>query len=149
MAPQFPLFIGVCLLHFFRGALLGMDDVSHVASFLNSSAQLVDVGLLLQASLALFEAVPSSVTLPLYPRHSAGDALLTKPGSAVVTALDPAWSNDLLGCNGDADHDADEHADAARKHLCSEQCSSGSSVIGGGDKLRLCQHRLSSQLMIY
>jgi len=77
--PQFPLFVGVCLMHFFRQALLGMDEVAHVSSFLASCTQLVDVAVLAQASLALFQAVPASVTLPVYARHSAGEALLTRP----------------------------------------------------------------------
>merc|ERR1711957_801332 len=67
------------------------DDVMHGFSFLASCVQLLDMSVLLQASLALFQAVPASVTLPLYPRHSAGDALLCRPGSTNIVPIDPAW----------------------------------------------------------
>ncbi|CAE8657981.1 unnamed protein product [Polarella glacialis] len=89
--PQFPVFVGVCLIHFFREALLSMDEASHVHSFLASCAQLVDCQILVRASVALFQAVPASVTLPVYPRHSAGEALLWETGSTAVAAMDPEW----------------------------------------------------------
>eukprot|EP00747_Dinoflagellata_sp_TGD_P081998 gnl/TRDRNA2_/TRDRNA2_161523_c3_seq1.p1 gnl/TRDRNA2_/TRDRNA2_161523_c3~~gnl/TRDRNA2_/TRDRNA2_161523_c3_seq1.p1 ORF type:complete len:264 (+),score=42.14 gnl/TRDRNA2_/TRDRNA2_161523_c3_seq1:3-794(+) len=65
-----------------------MDDVLHAANFFSSCVQLVDMAVLLQASVALFQAVPGSVTLPLYPRHSAGEAMLR---AAVMQPLDVAW----------------------------------------------------------
>lgn len=89
--PQFPLFVGVCLIHFFRQALLGTDDVSAASNTLGT-VQLVDIAVLVQASVALFQAVPGSVTLPLYPRHSAGDAFIAGPGEGMVS-MDPTWEN--------------------------------------------------------
>eukprot|EP00971_Amphidinium_carterae_P224884 4461330-Amphidinium_carterae.1 len=82
--PQFPLFIGACLVHCFRETILGTNDDTQMSYFLASVAPLVDIGLLLQASLALFQAVPASVTLPLYPRYSAGDAIVSGPGSCAT-----------------------------------------------------------------
>merc|ERR1719313_2798019 len=61
---------------------------------LSSCVQLLDISVLLQASLALFQAVPASVTLPLYPRHSAGDALLSGLGATVSQPLDGHWAAD-------------------------------------------------------
>merc|ERR1711957_42793 len=89
------------------------DDVMHGFSFLASCVQLLDMSVLLQASLALFQAVPASVTLPLYPRHSAGDALLSGLGSAGVAAIDPAWSEEGTPQEPDSSldgRDADESA---------------------------------------
>eukprot|EP00927_Polykrikos_kofoidii_P029666 TRINITY_DN25623_c0_g2_i1.p1 TRINITY_DN25623_c0_g2~~TRINITY_DN25623_c0_g2_i1.p1 ORF type:complete len:1173 (+),score=200.15 TRINITY_DN25623_c0_g2_i1:169-3687(+) len=94
--PQFPLFVGVCLMHFFRKAFLGFEDVATASMFLNSCAPLVDVSVLAQSSLALFHGVPASVTLPLYPRHSAGDALLSGGGATNMVAIDPNWKEDSL-----------------------------------------------------
>ncbi|CAK0868328.1 unnamed protein product [Prorocentrum cordatum] len=102
--PQFPIFVAVCLMHLFRKSLLSMDEVSHASGFVASCVQLVDIPLLLKASLALFQAVPASVTLPLYPRHSAGEALLSRPGSAAIVPVDPAWKV------GDAQCEATEGA---------------------------------------
>jgi len=116
--PQFPLFLGVCLMHSFRRSLLAMDEASHVSNFLASCAQLADVGVLVQAALALFQAVPASVTLPVYPRHSAGEALLSRPGSAAVAAVDLEWHEDQLsGGPGEADPNLDPILAAAREHL--------------------------------
>merc|ERR1711957_922851 len=88
------------------------DDVMHGFSFLASCVQLLDMSVLLQASLALFQAVPASVTLPLYPRHSAGDALLCRPGSTNIVPIDPAWCEEepppetgADGSGGDYDSD--------------------------------------------
>eukprot|EP00928_Gymnodinium_smaydae_P087620 TRINITY_DN71864_c0_g1_i1.p1 TRINITY_DN71864_c0_g1~~TRINITY_DN71864_c0_g1_i1.p1 ORF type:complete len:954 (+),score=213.58 TRINITY_DN71864_c0_g1_i1:214-2862(+) len=98
--PQFPLFIGVCLMHFFRCPLLSIDEVPHAVSFFASCAGLVDISVLLQASIALFYAVPASVTLPLYPRHSAGEALLGGPS---LTTIDPAWGEEANLAVADGD----------------------------------------------
>ncbi|CAE7592205.1 TBCK, partial [Symbiodinium sp. CCMP2456] len=89
--PQFSLFVGVCLVHFFRLSLLALEEASHVASFLASCAQLVDCQVLVSSALALFQATPASVTLPVFPRHSAGEALLWEHGSTAMAAADPDW----------------------------------------------------------
>ncbi|CAE7353948.1 TBCK [Symbiodinium natans] len=91
--PQFALFIGVCLVHFFRLSLLALEEASHVANFLASCAQLVDCQVLVSSALALFQATPASVTLPVFPRHSAGEALLWEHGSTAMTASDPDWGH--------------------------------------------------------
>ncbi|CAE7202513.1 TBCK [Symbiodinium necroappetens] len=89
--PQFSLFVGVCLVHFFRLSLLALEEASHVASFLASCAQLVDCQVLVSSAVALFQATPASVTLPVFPRHSAGEALLWEHGSTAMAAADPDW----------------------------------------------------------
>lgn len=45
------------------------------------------VQVLLSASLELFQALPASLTLPLYPRHSCGEALLQE----APIAADASW----------------------------------------------------------
>lgn len=114
--PQYPLFIGVCLLHFFRRSLLAMDEATGASTFLASCAHLIDVAVLVQASIALFQAVPASVTLPLYPRHSAGDALLVRPGSVPMTAMDPSWT-DGQPMDDSATNDETSEVRAARELL--------------------------------
>eukprot|EP00929_Paragymnodinium_shiwhaense_P008328 TRINITY_DN11227_c0_g1_i3.p1 TRINITY_DN11227_c0_g1~~TRINITY_DN11227_c0_g1_i3.p1 ORF type:complete len:896 (-),score=128.58 TRINITY_DN11227_c0_g1_i3:75-2762(-) len=64
--PQFSLFVAVCIVHFFRRALCGLEEVSQASNFLVSCAPLIDVAVLRQASLAFFQSVPASMTLPLY-----------------------------------------------------------------------------------
>lgn len=124
--PQFSLFVAVCLMHSFRQALLITDEASNVSSFLASCAQLVDVPFLVQASTALFQAVPASVTLPLYPRHSAGEALLSHCGPAAVAAVDRDWSEGLqqdMGVRSAAPTQSgrfkmkEDYEVAAREHL--------------------------------
>eukprot|EP00435_Cladocopium_sp_Y103_P062538 s1283_g24.t1 len=88
--PQFQLFVAVCLVHFFRESLLSLDEASHICTFLSSCAQLIDSQILVTAALDFFTAVPASITLAIYPRHSAGEALLWEEGKAPIAA-DSAW----------------------------------------------------------
>ncbi|CAK9079738.1 TBC domain-containing protein kinase-like protein [Durusdinium trenchii] len=96
--PQFQLFVGLCLVHFFRESLLSLNEASQIATFLSSCAQLVDIQVLVTAARDFFQALPASLTLPVYPRHSAGEALLWEEGAAPIAA-DPSWGylNSMLG----------------------------------------------------
>lgn len=88
--PQFQLFVAICLVHFFRESLLSLDEASHICTFLSSCAQLVDSQILVTAALDFFQAVPASITLAIYTRHSAGEALLWEEGKAPIAA-DSTW----------------------------------------------------------
>lgn len=84
--------------HFFRESLLSLNEASQIATFLSSCAQLVDIQVLVTAARDFFQALPASLTLPVYPRHSAGEALLWEEGAAPIAA-DPSWGylNSVLG----------------------------------------------------
>eukprot|EP00438_Fugacium_kawagutii_P005062 Skav221750 [mRNA] locus=scaffold3834:71231:73805:- [translate_table: standard] len=89
--PQFQLFVALCLVHFFRESLLSLEEASHICTFLSNCAQLIDCQILISAALEFFQAVPASITLAIYPRHSAGEALMFEPGAATKIAADPSW----------------------------------------------------------
>lgn len=76
--------------HFFRESLLSLDEASHICTFLSSCAQLIDCQSLVFAALDFFQTVPASITLAIYPRHSAGEALLWEEGAAPIAA-DTNW----------------------------------------------------------
>ena len=50
-----------------------------------SFAQAVDVDLVCRAALALFQALPASTTLPLFPRYSAGGEVVRRTPSSLHT----------------------------------------------------------------
>ncbi|CAK0850344.1 unnamed protein product [Prorocentrum cordatum] len=78
-------------------ASVSMTDVLRAsqqgaAGSVASCVQLAGIPLLLlRHPWPFFQAVPASVALPLYPRHYAGEALLSRPDAAEIVPVDLAW----------------------------------------------------------